>query len=152
MWFKVVEDLAVDDLQGTLFIDWYVHYNVLSKQKLIPWHSQPVDILTKSLKASNAISFADHQYATSPANETCHKVVAAKPATMAPCSLTPAMITSAWSGFSIIEPKTLRVSPTSMQVARGTVDVALCKAFYVLLTNLSKKQVLIQSIWSLHKI
>lgn len=44
--FGVVENLAVQFLPGTLFIDRYVHGNFPSERNLVPWHSLLVPVLT----------------------------------------------------------------------------------------------------------
>lgn len=53
------------------------------------------------------------------------------------------MVVGTWSGFQIVEPKILRASRASLQIAIGYIEVATGQPFYVLLTNLSKKQVFI---------
>lgn len=54
MWFEVVEELSVDILLGTSFIDQYVQNIFLSKRDFLPWHSVPAYILAQLSKASSA--------------------------------------------------------------------------------------------------
>lgn len=66
VWLGVLEDLAVDLLLGTSFMDRYVRDSFSLERKRVPWRSRPFYILTQSAKAINAISFADHEYAIAP--------------------------------------------------------------------------------------
>lgn len=53
------------------------------------------------------------------------------------------MVGCACSEFFIIEPKTLRGSRASLQVARKIIEVASGEPLYVLIMNLSEKQVFV---------
>lgn len=92
--FRVFEHLAVDLEFGTLLIDGHVQRELPEDPKLTPWHLRPFDILTQSLKTCNVLSFAKHEYATAPADETLHYVVVLKPVTLMPYSFTPVMVSN----------------------------------------------------------
>lgn len=56
-WFGIFENLAVDVLLGALFIDQCKWRKFPTEQKLVPWHSRPVEII--SMKNSNNSVYAD---------------------------------------------------------------------------------------------
>lgn len=89
--FEVVEDLAVDPQLDTFSLDKCIQNNFSAECMLVPWHLQPVDILTQSPRTSTAIPFAYHGYATAQADRSRHYAVVAKPVTLAPCLHTPVM-------------------------------------------------------------
>lgn len=78
--------------------------------------------------------------------EKPHNVVIPTLVTLAPCLHTPLMVASTDSGVPFIEPKTLRASRASLQVANGIIDVSLGQAIYLILTNLSEEQVFVPNL------
>lgn len=101
----------------------------------------PFEIVIPSSKMRNIGLLADLEYATAPGGEPCYNVVVAKPVRLAPCSHTPFIMTSSWSGFLFITSKLYRERRTNLQVVRWLVDVISGQTFYVLLTNMSEKLV-----------
>lgn len=129
---------------GRPFTEHVIHWLISSRYfpsdcKHLPCHLQPFDILTQSLKASNVLLFAGHEYTTALADEKRHKVVA-KPVALVSCSQISIMVTCTSLGLLIIEWKLHCVSRASLLVAQGIIKIAPKQLFYLLLTNLSEKR------------
>lgn len=105
VWLGVVEDLVIDLLLRTSLVDRQFESIFLAERKLRPFFQQPVSIQTQSSKTRSGLSFADREYARTPADETRHNVEVAKPVILTPCSHTSVMITIPSLGHLIIQPK-----------------------------------------------
>lgn len=120
------------------FFDRYKQGIFLSERKLVSGHSQPVDIITESSKARNAVLFADYQYCAVPGGETSHNRLAANLVKLALYSHRPEMVANSCLRILIIDPTSLHASRASLQIAKGIIEVAPSQPFYGLLTNLSE--------------
>lgn len=116
---------------------------LFAERTLVPWRARPVGILMQSSKTRKDESFAEQECTTAATNQPCPKVVDAKLVRLTLCPHTPVMVTSTRLGFLLIKPKILRPSRWFSHVEGRIIEVVPCQLFYVLLTNLSEKQVII---------
>lgn len=137
-WLGVVENLAADLLLRQLFINRYVQSTFLADPTLVPWYNCFDEIILSSGKADHTVTFADHKYATPPAEKSGLYVEAAEQRKLRTCSHTPVLVTRTCSFHLIIGQNTLRASLASSQVAVEIIKVAQNQLFYVLLMNVSK--------------
>lgn len=144
VWFGVDGDFVDESQLGISFFHRFFQGIIPAEWKLVPWHSLSVNILTHSSKTRNAVSFADHGYATAPVGKTRHIVVVFKPVTLAPYLHSPDIVTKPCSDLLFITLKTLRAMCASLKIAEEIIEVAPRQPLHVLPTNMLEKQVFIQ--------
>lgn len=104
-WFAAVDNFAFNLLLGTTFTDRRIQATFPAERKLVPWHSQPVDINVPFAKAQNAAAATNHinnePLMTFVIDDTYCKVVVAMAVLLAPYTHTSVLMTSSSSGVGI---------------------------------------------------
>lgn len=133
VWFGIVKNLAVDILLGTSFIDRYIQGIFLSERKILPWHSQPVPILSRN----NNTAVRLHLYEQHRTEMPVTAIRVAQQTMVPPRSKICIPANSSVTGMFQLEPRSLAPSSPMLHVAPGIVKPTETKVFLIFICNFS---------------
>lgn len=115
--FEIVENLAVELLFGTSFIDKYIREIFLNDRNTLPSHSSPVPILPHNSSATVRFQISEQGCTEIPA-------VTIRVAQQTVVSNTPTCVAVSSSAFGLIQldPKSLEPDSATLHVAHGIIE------------------------------
>lgn len=148
-WFGVVENLAVDILVGTSFIDRCIRGIFPTERKIVPWHSRPVSILTSSSNISSKfprVEFLDHDGTQSEVKEDDEEEEfflcrVSRPITIPADTQAAVSVSSQGAGLMLVETHMHLAKRRCSMAARGIMEIFPGKPFFLYVANLSGKPV-----------
>lgn len=140
VWFERVENLAVDILSGTPFKERYVREIFSGDRKDLPWHLDPITVLTKPATLERQSLSSTKTFR----NRTLHNnavVRIVRQISMDPFTESRVMVPSSITGLSYMELVPLCNQYQHLHVAPRVAEPARSQTFYILDRNFHSKHV-----------